>query len=338
MICNVENGKLIIEDKGSVYTFEAHGEAPRPSMLGMGLSAAGKHWSDRSENTKLEKHTSIEAVVLCDKYAVWYTQEFVPDGEDYKMSKNAAIYLGDLSNGETALIYKGECYGDMVFEVEKLFFNTGNKIAVVDIPTKELTVLFKHSTVKKNMIRLCVTPKRIFYTHWSKEKTLLMWFDRESGEIVNPHVDSLTYCFPDENTVIFQALYNTWVMDMDTLKKKQLFTKKQAEKMRLSACEFFGLPAEYYKKNLKIELCGERGNKLFFVCESYFEFPDLHWDMQIGKMTELCMPYCFSVGMTADYDGSGVELAAAKEDIQSREFDEIEHLWTMEAGIPEKSF
>ena len=96
MICNVENGKLIIEDKGSVYTFEAHGEAPRPSMLGMGLSAAGKHRSDRNENTKLEKHTSIEDVALCDKYAAWYTQEFIPDGEDYKMSKNAAIYLGDL--------------------------------------------------------------------------------------------------------------------------------------------------------------------------------------------------------------------------------------------------
>ena len=42
MNCKVENGRLTIEKDGRTFSFEAHGEAPRPSLMGMGISAGGK--------------------------------------------------------------------------------------------------------------------------------------------------------------------------------------------------------------------------------------------------------------------------------------------------------
>lgn len=45
MNCKVENGRLTIEKDGRTFSFEAHGEAPRPSLMGMGISAGGKHTS-----------------------------------------------------------------------------------------------------------------------------------------------------------------------------------------------------------------------------------------------------------------------------------------------------
>ncbi len=41
MNCKVENGRLTIEKDGRTFSFEAHGEAPRPSLMGMGISAGG---------------------------------------------------------------------------------------------------------------------------------------------------------------------------------------------------------------------------------------------------------------------------------------------------------
>ena len=62
--------------------------------------------------------------------AAWYTQEFLPDGADYKLSKKASIYIGDFSTGKEKLIYKGECYGDLCFYENDLFFNIGNRSIV----------------------------------------------------------------------------------------------------------------------------------------------------------------------------------------------------------------
>ena len=42
MKCSVENEKLITEKDGKTYSFTAHAEEPRPSMLGLGIKAGGK--------------------------------------------------------------------------------------------------------------------------------------------------------------------------------------------------------------------------------------------------------------------------------------------------------
>ena len=92
----------------------------------------------------------MQDVAIGNNMAAWYIQEFLPDGVDYKLSKNAAIYIGDFSAGTEKQIYKGECYGDLCFYENDLFFNMGNKVAVYHINSGETEVLFKHSGIKKS--------------------------------------------------------------------------------------------------------------------------------------------------------------------------------------------
>lgn len=63
MTFDVKDGMLILDMDGQTYSFEAHGEPPRPSLFN--ISAAGKHWSDRNPEVKLEKHTGIQEVHKC---------------------------------------------------------------------------------------------------------------------------------------------------------------------------------------------------------------------------------------------------------------------------------
>lgn len=316
--CKVENGILTIEMDGKSYSFEAHGEAPRPSMLGWGLSAAGKHWSNRDKNIKLEKHTSVQSVAMGDNYAAWYTQEFVPDGEDYKLSKKAKIYLGNLLSGETRELYKGECYGDLVFDGGDLYFNMGNKVAVISLSTGEVTELFKHSGIKKNMIDLKITPKRIFFNHWTKDNFYLMWYDRTSGETVNPHVDSSWYRILDKDFAVFQSTDHAWRLDLNTVKKKRFFTAKQIESIRLRVCEFFGVPEDHYRKNFYIKFRGENSDsdeRLYFVCNGRAEIEGVHYTELDETLNKMGLPHFIKAGIYTDPSGGKFEFAADKSEI-----------------------
>lgn len=41
MKCIVDNERLIIDEDERTFSFDAHGEAPHPSLMGMGISARG---------------------------------------------------------------------------------------------------------------------------------------------------------------------------------------------------------------------------------------------------------------------------------------------------------
>lgn len=315
MKCKVENGMLIIETNGNVYSFEAHAEEPRPSMLGAGLSAGGWHWSSRDENIKLEKHTSIQDIAVSNKYAAWYTQEFIPDGLDYKLTKKAKIYLGVLQSGETKEIYKGECYGDLLFDGDDLYFNMGNKVAVIHLEKDGTEVLFKHSGIKKNRISLNVTPKRIFFNHWTKDMNYLMWYDRADGEVKNPHIDTVYYGFIDEDTIVYHGLDYAWRLDLNTLKKKRFFTGKQIEQICLQVCEFFDIPQEYYTKNFTVSFREIVGDRLCFICEGRGDIAGMSYSEYKRKMNELGLPHSTKAEISCDADGKNIEFALNREDI-----------------------
>lgn len=160
MDITIENGKIIINENRKEYSFNAHGEKSRPSIM-PAISVGGKHLSDRSDEIKIEKHTAIQDLAIGNGMIAWYTQEFLPDGADYKLSKKAAIYLGDFASGEEKLIYKGECYGDLCFYENELYFNVGNKVAVYHISTEETEILFKHSGIKKVAL-VCISHQNAF--------------------------------------------------------------------------------------------------------------------------------------------------------------------------------
>lgn len=316
MNCKVENGKFIVEINGKTYSFNAHGEEPRPSMLGMGLTVAGKHWSNRDENIKLEKHTSIQSGTINEKYLAWYTQEFIPDGVDYKVNKNARIYLGNLETGEDRLIYKGECYGDLRFEGDNLYFNMGNKIAVINLESEEVMVLFKHSGRKKNGINLKITPKRIFFDHWTKDTNNLMWYDRETKELVNPHIDTWIYYLIDDNTAIYHGLYYAWCIDLNTLKKKHFFNKAKITAIRKQVCDFFEIPDEYYEKDFRVKFDDYKDNKLYFLCEGRFDVPNLSYD-EIDKMAfKMKLPYTITAQILYDVNSGDISFIKDKSEME----------------------
>lgn len=315
MNCKVENGKFIVEINGKTYSFNAHGEEPRPSMLGMGLTVAGKHWSNRDENIKLEKHTSIQSGAVNEKYLAWYTQEFIPDGIDYKVNKNARIYLGNLETGEDRLIYKGECYGDLRFDGDDLYFNMGNKIAVIDLQSGQTTVLFKHSGRKKNAINLKVTPQRIFFVHWTKEKNYLMWYDRETKEIINPHIDCSRYYSLDDNTVLYQTRYHSWCIDLTTFKKTRFFNNAKMKAIHKVICDFLEIPQEYYQKDFYASLRKRKDNKLYFTCECRFDVPDLDYDQRIEMTIKMKIPVYLYADIIYDLDTGDICVAGDKSKI-----------------------
>ena len=310
MKCKVENGMLIIETDNNVYSFEAHAEAPRPSMMGARLSAGGRHWSSRDENIKLEKHTSIQDIALSDKYAAWYIQEFAPDAEgvDYKLTKKAKIYLGVLQSGETKEIYKGECYGDLIFDGDNLLFNMGNKVAVIALYSVEVTVLFKHSGIKKNHISLNITPKRIFFNHWTHDSNHFMWYDRATGEVVNPHIDTVFYGFLDEDNIVYHGLYHAWRLDLNTLKKKRFFASKQLEKIRLEFCSFFDVPEEYFAEDFRDQFREIKDGRLCFICSVSASEENVSYSVLQQKLFEAGIPQFLNAEMTCGIDGKDIEF------------------------------
>lgn len=313
--CKIENGMLILDIDGKTYSFEAHGEEPRPSLLG--ISVGGKHWSDRSSDNKLQKHTSVQDIKLGNAMVAWYTQEFIPDGLDYKISKNAKLYIGFLETGEQKLIYKGECYGDLCFYKNELYFNTGNKIAFIDTENGECTLLFKHSGVKKNYVRLHITKKRIFFIHWTHNENYFMWYDRETKEVVNPHIDIGTFFFLDDETVIYQALYNTWLLDINTKKKKRFFSGKQYTSVLKMVCDFLEIPAEEYKDGFKIYLSAYEKDKLYFLCSSTYESlttSHSHED-NVSESFKRNLPWMFEAEFSCNIDGSNLTIEVNKDSI-----------------------
>lgn len=189
MEVKIKDEKIIFKENEKEYIFNAHGEYPRPSIMPR-VSVGGKHLSG-CDDSIVEKYIAVQDFARGRDRVAWYTQEFLPDGEHYKLGKKAAIYIGNFTSGNEDLIYKGECYGDLCFYEDDLFFNIGNKVAVYHIHTGETEILFKHSGIKKSPIDLYITPKRIFYQHWTHSKNNLMWYDRETKEIINPHIERI---------------------------------------------------------------------------------------------------------------------------------------------------
>lgn len=317
MKCKVENGRLIINSNDQEYSFEAHADEPRPSLMGLGISAGGQHWSSRDPNVKLEKHTSIQDIALGENYAAWYTQEFVPNGVDYKLTKKACIYIGNLSTGQERLAYKGECYGDLCFDGNDLYFNMGNKAAVITEGSDEAEILFKHSGIKKNGIDMRITPRRIFFTHWTKDNNHLMWYDRNTKEVINPHVDSAFYHIIDEENVIFRGLYHSWIINTETLKKKRCLTNKVLAQILNNILKFLDIPEKYadnYLKELRVVFDYADNGRLFYNCETKYR-SDSDFETQHNEAYEANIPHYIDLIVSSDPSCKDIRIEVNNLDI-----------------------
>ncbi len=317
MKCRVEETKLIIEIDGKTYSFEANADAPCPSLLGWGLAAGGRYWSDRDHEKKLEKHIGVQDVALGKDMIAWYTQEFKPDGVDYKVTKNGKIYVGDLITGEQRLVYKGECYGDLCFDGNELYFNTGNKIAVLDLTSGEATILFKHSGIKKNGVNLDIREKRIFFTHWTHNNNYLMWYDREKKEVVNPHIDTRRFYFLNDSKVIYRGVEHTWLLDAETVKKKKLVSNKQVIEAITKVCNYLEFPVEEYRNNMWLRLRLENfdGERLYFTCEARYKSLTPNISYEENEAAARNLPEIIVAEVSGDTNGKDIRLEFTKDNV-----------------------
>lgn len=322
MNVTIENGKIIFSDNESSYSFEAHGEMPRPSIM-PAISVGGKHLSTRSDEIKIEKHTAVQDAAVGNGMAAWYTQEFLPDGADYKLSKKAAIYLGDFASGKEKLIYKGECYGDLCFDENDLYFNIGNKVAVYHILTGETEILFKHSGIKKSCIDLHITPKRIFFQHWTHSNNNTMWYDRETKEVVNPHFNGSRMAYLDDETIIYDGVDHAWLYDAANMKKKRFFSNKEESRIIDMAAEFFDIPKEYFENYhsswSKIKFKKYKDDRVYFECRLSYHNSELNFEETQIQIHTLGLPSDMETLISGDRSAKDIRIEAVKADIVREE-------------------
>ncbi|MBR6623191.1 MAG: hypothetical protein IKK91_04750, partial [Ruminococcus sp.] len=303
------------------YSFDSHGEYPRPSIMPE-ISVGGKHLSSRSADIKIEKHTAVQDVSIGNKMAAWYTQEFLPDGVDYKLSKKANIYIGDFISGVEKNIYKGECYGDLCFYENDLFFNIGNKVAVYHIESGETEVLFKHSGIKKSGLSLHVTPKRIFFQHWTHSNNNTMWYDRETKEVINPHFDGRGMVYLDDETIVYHGLDHTWRYDVANMKKKRFFSNKEENSIIDMVAEFFDIPKEYIPNyhsvwsHIRLEKMEDE--RLYFECSLSYD-DKLSFEEKERKCYGLGLPTALITRISCDFHARNIKIEADKNDIKRYE-------------------
>lgn len=322
MDIKIENGKIIFSENNIEYSFDAHGEYPRPSIM-PAISVGGKHLSNRSDDIKIEKHTAVQDVAFGNNMAAWYTQEFLPDGVDYKLSKKAAIYIGDFSAGEEKQIYKGECYGDLCFYENDLFFNIGNKVAVYHLDSGETEVLFKHSGIKKSGLGLYITPKRIFFQHWTHSNNNTMWYDRETKELINPHFDGSVMFFLDDETIIYHGLDHAWLYDVNAMKKKRFFNNKERNKIIEMVCLFFDIPKEHINKYTSywtnLRLTDFKNDRLYFKFHLYYWEDGSTFEEKQKNCHSFGLPSMADTQISCDVSGKNIIIEADRSDIITKE-------------------
>jgi len=317
----IEGGQLVVTDEdGAVYSFDAHGEAPRPSLLGWGLSAGGRHWSNRDPSVPLERHTSVQGTVVGDGVVAWYTQEYLPRGLDYQVTDKGRVYIGHFPEGTQTCVYKGSCYGDLCFDGHDLYVNTGTRIGVIDIDTGVFTDLFKHSGMKKNGTDLRVTPSRIFFTHWTHNNFYVMWYDRTTGEVVHSHIDAGYYALLDETRILFDGRPTPWVFDVETRKRSRFLSARTCKALLEMVCAHVGVPPAHYL-DYGIDLIGMDGDRPCLRCRCFSD----EWGYRVENNEVVRyvgtsgLPYGFSVEATCDSQGLDVQLASDEVEIATKE-------------------
>lgn len=72
-----------------------------------------------------------------------------------------------------------------------------------------------------------------------------MWYDRKTKEVINPHFDGSRMYFIDDETIVYGGISNSWRYDVNTMKKKRFFSKKEQNKIIDMLTKFF-----IYRKNI----------------------------------------------------------------------------------------
>ena len=317
-----EDGIIIFIDNDKEYSFESHGNYLN-SFIKYDLIDREKHRLREYNDGETGKISKVEDVAIGNNRAAWYVQDYLPDGENYKRSKKAIITLGDFVSGEERVIYKGECFGDLCFDGDDLYFNIGNKVAVYHLSTDVFEILFKHSGIKKDGLELHITPKRIFYQHWSHSSNNTMWYDRETKETVNPRFDGRPLFFLNDELLIYGGVEHTWKYDVSTRKKKRLFSNKIMDSIFKMVAAFFGVPDEYcdryHSMFASVDLQDYKDGRLFFKSNCSYNHEGMGSEEKLRECHDLGLPMSLHTVISSNTSGEDIRIEAEPKDIIRKE-------------------
>lgn len=317
-----EDGIIIFIDNDKEYSFESHGNYLN-SFIKYDLIDREKHRLREYHDGETGKISKVEDVAIGNNRAAWYVQDYLPDGENYKRSKKAIITLGDFVSGEERVIYKGECFGDLCFDGDDLYFNIGNKVAVYHLSTDVFEILFKHSGIKKDGLELHITPKRIFYQHWSHSSNNTMWYDWETKETVNPRFDGRPLFFLNDELLIYGGVEHTWKYDVSTRKKKRLFSNKIMDSIFKMVAAFFGVPDEYcdryHSMFASVDLQDYKDGRLFFKSNCSYNHKGMGSEEKLRECHDLGLPMSLHTVISSNTSGEDIRIEAEPKDIIRKE-------------------
>lgn len=317
-----EDGIITFIDNDKEYSFDSHGNYYN-SFIKYNLIDREKHRLREHHDGETGKISKVEDVAIGNNMAAWYVQDYLPDGENYKRSKKATIYLGDFVSGEERVIYKGECFGDLCFGGDDLYFNIGNKVAVHHLSTDTFEILFKHSGIKKDGLELHITPKRIFYQHWSHSSNNTMWYDRETKETVNPRFDGRPLFFLNDELLIYGGVEHTWKYDVATRKKKRLFSNKTMDSIFKMVAAFFGIPDEYcdryHSMFAAVDLQDYKDGRLFFKSNCSYNHEGMSSEEKLSECHDLGLPMSLHTVISSNTTGEDIRIEAEPKDIIRKE-------------------
>ena len=317
-----EDGIITFIDNDKENSFDSHGNYLN-SFIKYDLIDREKHRLRENHDGETGKISKVEDVAIGNNRAAWYVQDYLPDGENYKRSKKAIITLGDFVSGEERVIYKGECFGDLCFDGDDLYFNIGNKVAVYHLSTDVFEILFKHSGIKKDGLELHITPKRIFYQHWSHSSNNTMWYDRETKETVNPRFDGRPLFFLNDELIIYGGVEHTWKYDVLTRKKKRLFSNKTMDSIFKMVAAFFGVPDEYcdryHSMFASVELQDYKDGRLFFKSNCSYNHEGMSSEEKLRECHNIDLPMSLHTIISSNASGEDIRIEVEPKDIIRKE-------------------
>ena len=231
----VTDGRIVVSGYGaSTCSFDAHGDGPL-----YGEFAVGDESVETPSGFRAVEEYALGPDDAAPKRIAWYTSYYQRRRwawgwrSDTVPSYEKPIYVGDFTDQSDKLVYTGYCYGDLTWDGDLLYFNEGNWVCRIG-PDLVVTRIFRHSKgPRRGPISLKVRGNRAVYIHWLSSGGHLMWYDLNTGELVEAGVCAYKCDFLDDDTIVISGRGSSvWLFDLVARKRKKVFTAKAEKEYR----------------------------------------------------------------------------------------------------------
>lgn len=138
---------------------------------------------------------------------------------------NKGIFLYDILMENIQLLYNKTAY-DLMFHTDqdKLYFNSGNTINIIDIHTGIFTKLVKFSSIEFSPMSLCISEKGNYlsYHKWKSNRQRLYIYDLLSNKEFDMGISFYGYSWLDNQHIIYSLRNGLIVFNVNTKKSEKI--------------------------------------------------------------------------------------------------------------------